>query len=224
MTILKNTAKLSAGLLTATLVLAGCSNDPEPTEPTDPTTATEPTTEATEEPTTEESPIEESPSEEPSVEESPSQEPSTEQSPSGQPSSEPSMGQDGTFHGTGYTLKVPEGYKQSTEGAQQVEVMFTDASGSGRMNVITTPLPGSTDLDSLLEQAKPTLEKQFDKMSDAPQKTLDGEPAKGFTGTMNGVTVTQYYSMHNDQVFILSFGGGAAEEVDKFISGWKWTS
>ncbi|NLT31312.1 MAG: hypothetical protein GXX86_12815 [Propionibacterium sp.] len=209
MTILKNTAKLSAGLLTATLVLAGCSNDTE-TEPTE-TETTAPTTEDTpaEEPTTE------APSEEPTTEapsEAPSEEPTA--------ASEPTMNEDGTFSGTGYTLTLPEGYTDTGQDGQW-ELMVGNAGGTGTMNIIVTPA-GGMDLDSLMEQVKPALEGQMEGIQEAPEKTIDGSPARGYSGTITGVEVTQYYAVQNDRAYILSFGGDAIAEIDTFLSGWSW--
>lgn len=214
MTIQKTTAKLSAGLLVATLALAGCSDDPEPAETTptvEPTTETTPETETS--PETETTPT-------------PETSPETETSPD---SDSTEMAQPGdTFTGTGYQVVVPDGWVQydGPEVAGAEFVLITEPRTESSVNVVPTPT-GGADLDSILEQAKPAMESVLNDITDAPEKTLDGQPAKGISGTHAeaGLAMTQYYSVNNEMAYVVTFTGPAAADfVDEFFGAWTWTS
>lgn len=203
-------ALLSAGLLATSVALTGCSDDPEPTEPSptpvvteqaSPEPSPEPTPEVTEEPTTEPSPA-------------------AEQTP---------LAAGETFTGTGYELVVPEGWVTDPSLAGgAIDVMLTRAEVEtvDAITVSTTPAEGLT-LDALLPEAKKTLEGHATEIADAPEITVDGRPARGFTGvaTQGAAPFVQYYVLHADRLHTIDFAGpDGVQAVEAVTGGWTFSN
>lgn len=209
----KNSAKIASGLLIASVALVGCSSD-DPEEPTATPTATE---EAPTEPETTAA----EPTEEPST---PAEEPSEEPGEQG-----PVSGGD-TFSGTGYDLVIPEGWASNEElntgGPMELLLTKDGETTTDSINIIVAPAGGQS-LDTLVPQAKGELESQASEIEDAPDKTVDGQPSKGFQGTLTtgNLEFAQYYIIHNDQAYIITFGGPeGSQAVDTLYENWTFTS
>lgn len=211
----KNSAKIASGLLIASVALVGCSSD-DPEEPIETPIATE--TPAEPETTAAE------PTEEPSAE--PSETPAESETPAAQGP----VSSGDTFNGTGYDLVIPEGWASNEElnsgGPMELLLTKEGQTTTDSINIIVAPAGGQT-LDSLVPQAKTELGSQASEIEDAPDKTVDGQPSKGFQGTLTAgnLEFAQYYIIHNDQAYIITFGGPeGSQAVDTLYENWTFTS
>ncbi|MGJ3508821.1 hypothetical protein [Enemella sp. A6] len=210
MSTLRRVAGLSAACLIAAAALAGCSDEPEPTDPDTPAAGEQATT-----------------TPEPSAAPSETADPTTGPSPTAADPSPVAGGK--TFTGNGYQVVVPAGWRTEPSmagGPVDVVLIKEKAQTTDGISVVIAPTNGQ-DLDTVLPQAKKALEGHATGIADAPAITIDGKKAQGFSGTatQGKVPFVQYYVVQGDQLYEIDFSGPEGTKMVKpFTDAWSFKS
>ncbi|CAN7264678.1 hypothetical protein LJR027_001088 [Terrabacter sp. LjRoot27] len=200
------TRVVSVGVLTCTLVLTGCSKD---------TTASPPSV-------------------------SSSSAPSSSGSTSGSGGSATTTEGDEVRGRSGaFTVVPPEGWTEATDkatGVADIDVVLLSSKkvGSFANNLVVTSAAGDRSvLDDELAKGRQQLAAAGRTVSSAPDKTVSGSPAVGFTTTFEqqGIKVLarSYGVARGGRIYLLTLSSSQADathamaEFDELLSTWTWT-
>ena len=138
----------------------------------------------------------------------------------------------------GYTVVPPEGWAEATDKAGDVEnidlVLLTSRKVDGFANnlvVITAPGDESA-LERELDNGREQMVALGRTVSDAPDRTIGGSPAKGFTTAFSqqgiDVIARSYAIQRNGRIYLLTLSSSrrdadhAMGELDDLASTWVW--
>ncbi len=161
------------------------------------------------------------------------------------PSSSTSDGSAGQLDGTGFTVQIPPGWKDTTASGKAknagLDVAMAESNPSGfatNFNVVKASQTSNTlekDGDALRKEAASEL-KSFTHQPVTPlsDRTIDGSAALGQTSTFasggTAVTFFQYLTIHNGRAYPITMTfatankTSAAATLGAILDSWQWSS
>jgi hypothetical protein len=138
-----------------------------------------------------------------------------------------------------YTVVPPEGWAEATDRAEGVAgvdlVLLSSRKVDGfANNLVVLGLDGGEEtLHAELDRGRAQMEAAGRTVSDAPDRTVGGAPASGFTTVFEqqGITIVSrtWAVVHAGRVFLLTLSASrrdadhALTELDEILSSWTWT-